>query len=172
VLSNADGAVITSGTRLLDRLVAQVATPVRWDACMATMRQLGVTAIVELPPAGTLVGLARRELSGVELLALKTPDQLPAARALLAAHGHLAPEPAPAWRVVVAPVGGTFARAALEIESRLDAGTPIGTVSARGRVEEVVAVHGGALVEWLAESDDPVTPGQPLARLHPEGASV
>jgi [acyl-carrier-protein] S-malonyltransferase len=139
---------------------------------MATMRQLGVTAIVELPPAGTLVGLARRELSGVELLALKTPDQLAAAQALLAAHGYLAPEPAPAWRVVVAPVGGTFVPAAVEPGSRLDAGASIGTVTARGRVEQVVAVHGGALVEWLAEPDDPVTPGQPLARLHPEGASV
>jgi [acyl-carrier-protein] S-malonyltransferase len=60
---------------------------VRWDACMQTMRDLGVTAIIELPPAGTLTGLARRDLRGVELLALKTPDDLDKARELISAHG-------------------------------------------------------------------------------------
>ncbi|MEV4252650.1 ACP S-malonyltransferase [Spirillospora sp. NPDC049652] len=86
LLSNRDGAVVTSGREYLDRLVAQVSSPVRWDACMASMRELGVTAIIELPPAGTLTGLARRELKGVELLALKTPDDLDRARELIKAH--------------------------------------------------------------------------------------
>jgi [acyl-carrier-protein] S-malonyltransferase len=71
----------------VSRLVDQVSTPVRWDACMQTMRDLGVTAIIELPPAGTLTGLARRDLRGVELLALKTPDDLDKARELISAHG-------------------------------------------------------------------------------------
>jgi [acyl-carrier-protein] S-malonyltransferase len=172
IVSNADGDVVTSGRDLLDRLVAQVATPVRWDACMATMRELGVTAVIELPPAGTLVGLVRRELPGVEAIALKTPADLDAARRLLAAHGHLAPEPAPAWRVVVSPVGGTFAPEPVELGRRVEAGTTIATINVRGQAQPVATAHAGVLVEWLAEADDPVAPGQPLARLHPDGASA
>lgn len=84
LLSNADGAVVSTGTEWLDRIVAQVATPVRWDACMATMADRGITAMIELPPAGTLTGLARRALPGVAARALKTPDDLAAARKLLA----------------------------------------------------------------------------------------
>ncbi|KAB2346503.1 ACP S-malonyltransferase [Actinomadura rudentiformis] len=88
LLSNRDGAVVGSGREYLDRLVEQVSAPVRWDACMATMRELGVTAIIELPPAGTLVGLAKRELkdAGVATLALKTPEDLEKARQLIEAH--------------------------------------------------------------------------------------
>ena len=86
LLSNADGAVVTSGATWIERIVAQVAAPVRWDRCMATMSSLGVTAFLELPPAGTLTGLAKRGLRGVETLALKTPDQLDAARDLIKAH--------------------------------------------------------------------------------------
>jgi [acyl-carrier-protein] S-malonyltransferase len=86
LLSNADGAAVTTGKEWLGRIVAQVAAPVRWDACMATMRELGATAILELPPAGTLTGLAKRAIPGVELLALKTPDQIDAARRLIEEH--------------------------------------------------------------------------------------
>jgi [acyl-carrier-protein] S-malonyltransferase len=86
LLSNADGAVVTSGQSWVERIVAQVAAPVRWDLCMATMSDIGVTALLELPPAGTLAGLAKRALRGVDTLALKTPDQLDAARELFAAH--------------------------------------------------------------------------------------
>ncbi|MFL6136400.1 MAG: acyltransferase domain-containing protein [Frankiaceae bacterium] len=172
IVSNADGGVVTSGRELLSRLVAQVATPVRWDACMATLGELGVTAVIEMPPAGTLVGLVRRELPGVEALALKSPADLDAARRLLADHGHLAPEPAPAWRVVVSPFGGTFVPAQVSLGRHVEAGTTIATVNVRGKAEPVVTAHAGALVEWLAEADDPVAPGQPLARLHPDGAQA
>jgi [acyl-carrier-protein] S-malonyltransferase len=86
LLSNRDGAVVTSGTDWVERIVSQVAYPVRWDQCMATMAGLGVTAFIELLPGGTLTGLAKRALPGIELLAIKTPDQLDAARALVAAH--------------------------------------------------------------------------------------
>lgn len=85
LLSNRDGAVVTSGREYLDRIVAQVSSPVRWDSCMATMKELGVTAILELPPAGTLVGLAKRELKGIETLALKTPEDLDKAKELFVA---------------------------------------------------------------------------------------
>lgn len=84
LLSNRDGAVVTGGTDFVARLVEQVSAPVRWDSCMTTMADLGVTAIIELPPAGTLVGLARRALPGVQTVALKTPDDLDKARALIA----------------------------------------------------------------------------------------
>jgi [acyl-carrier-protein] S-malonyltransferase len=86
LLSNRDGAIVTSGPNWVDRVVNQVANPVRWDLCMATMSQANVTALIELLPGGTLTGLAKRALPGVELLAIKTPDQLDGARALVAAH--------------------------------------------------------------------------------------
>jgi [acyl-carrier-protein] S-malonyltransferase len=86
LLSNADGATITTGKEWLERIVAQVAAPVRWDMCMQTMAELGVTAIIELPPSGTLTGLARRALPGVVRLAIKTPDQLDAAHDLIEEH--------------------------------------------------------------------------------------
>ena len=86
LLSNRDGAVVTSGREVVQRLVAQVSNPVRWDLCMERFAELGATAIIELPPAGTLVGLAKRALKGVELLAVKTPDDLDAARSLIKEH--------------------------------------------------------------------------------------
>jgi len=82
VLSNRDGAVVERGADFVARLAEQVSTPVRWDACMDTMTDLGVTSIIELPPAGTLAGIARRALPGVKVVALKTPDKLDEARAL------------------------------------------------------------------------------------------
>jgi [acyl-carrier-protein] S-malonyltransferase len=82
VLSNRDGAVVERGGDFVARLAEQVSTPVRWDSCMETMTDLGVTALIELPPAGTLAGIARRALPGVEVVALKTPDKLDQARAL------------------------------------------------------------------------------------------
>jgi [acyl-carrier-protein] S-malonyltransferase len=85
LLQNRDGAVVESGRDFVARLVEQVSAPVRWDACMETMRELGVTGIIELPPAGTLTGLARRELKGIELVALKTPADLDKARELIEA---------------------------------------------------------------------------------------
>lgn len=86
LVSNRDGAVVTSGTDWVDRVARQVASPVRWDRCMTTMAELGVTAFIELLPGGTLTGMAKRALPGVELLAITTPDQLDAARALASAH--------------------------------------------------------------------------------------
>ena len=85
LLSNADGSEVTTGAEVLSRLVSQVTSPVRFDSCLATMRELGVTAVVELPPAGALAGLAKREWRGsdVEILALTAPKDLDRARELL-----------------------------------------------------------------------------------------
>lgn len=81
--SNRDGAAVASGADFVDSLVAQVASPVRWDLCMASFAAEGVTGIVELSPAGTLTGLAKRALRGVPSVAVKTPDDLAAAQALV-----------------------------------------------------------------------------------------
>ncbi|MGC0332226.1 [acyl-carrier-protein] S-malonyltransferase [Streptomyces sp. SAI-170] len=85
-VSNKDGRTVASGAEVLTRLVGQVANPVRWDLCMETFKELGVTALIEVCPGGTLTGLAKRALPGVQTLALKTPADLDAARELIAAH--------------------------------------------------------------------------------------
>ncbi|GAB2928683.1 ACP S-malonyltransferase [Nonomuraea fastidiosa] len=83
LLSNADGQAVASGAEFLRKLVKQVSSPVRWDSCMETMAALGVTDMIELLPGGTLTGLAKRGLRGVRTVALKTPDDLDAARELI-----------------------------------------------------------------------------------------
>ncbi|MET8862518.1 ACP S-malonyltransferase [Nonomuraea sp. NPDC004580] len=83
LLSNADGQAVASGAEFLQRLIKQVSNPVRWDSCMESMAALGVTDMIELLPGGTLTGLAKRGLRGVRTAALKTPDDLDAARELI-----------------------------------------------------------------------------------------
>ncbi|MGW7438379.1 ACP S-malonyltransferase [Streptomyces sp. NPDC054849] len=83
-VSNKDGLVVTTGADVVARLVGQVANPVRWDLCMETFAELGVTGMIELCPGGTLTGLAKRALKGVPSVALKTPDDLDKAAALIA----------------------------------------------------------------------------------------
>ncbi|MER5945249.1 ACP S-malonyltransferase [Streptomyces sp. NPDC001904] len=83
-VSNKDGQTVATGAEVVSRLVGQVANPVRWDLCMETFQALGVTALIEVCPGGTLTGIAKRALPGVKTLALKTPDDLDAARALIA----------------------------------------------------------------------------------------
>ena len=171
LISNADGRVVHDGRDVLARLVSQVSRPVRWDLCMQAMGDLGVTAVIEIPPAGTLTGLIKRALPGVETLALKTPDDLPHAWRLINEHGKPANlENQPTWRLLVAPIKGIFRRTT---EARtgddLAAGETAGTVDTLRDSIEVVAPHGGTVVEWLVEDGDPVAPGQPIVRLHPIG---
>jgi [acyl-carrier-protein] S-malonyltransferase len=182
LLSNRDGAVVTSGPAWVERIVHQVANPVRWDLCMATMSDINVTGLIELVPGGTLAGMAKRALPGVELLALKTPDQLDAARALIAAHatvtnGYAANSDGsgPDWMIVVSPGAGTARLAADDAGSgRTPAGATIvcagdvlARVTARGGEKPVTAPHDAVVVEWLVEDGDPVGEGQPLVRLQP-----
>jgi [acyl-carrier-protein] S-malonyltransferase len=81
--SNRDGRVVDTGARCVDLLVGQVSSPVRWDLCMQSFASDGVTGLIELLPAGALVGLAKRALKGVPTVAVKTPDDLAAAIELL-----------------------------------------------------------------------------------------
>jgi [acyl-carrier-protein] S-malonyltransferase len=89
-ISNLDGVAVTDGGQVVQRLVNQISASVRWDLCMEAFQQLGVTGLIELCPGGTLTGLAKRALPGVQTLALKTPDDLDAARELIAEHAQTA----------------------------------------------------------------------------------
>jgi [acyl-carrier-protein] S-malonyltransferase len=169
LISNRDGAVVHDGHEALERIVTQVRNPVRWDLCMRAMADLGVTGVIEVPPAGTLTGLIKRALPGVETVALKTPDDLEAARDLVARHGTASPMGAtPTWRMLVAPAKGTFRVVDVPVGGRLEPGATVGTLVTSRDEQPVTAPHGGTVVEWLVEDGDPVSPGQPLIRLHPE----
>ena len=87
LLSNKDGTVVSDGKDAIDRIVNQIANPVRWDLCMESLLQLGVTGVIEFPPAGTLVGLLKRATPGIETFALKSPDDLTAAKEFAIKHG-------------------------------------------------------------------------------------
>jgi [acyl-carrier-protein] S-malonyltransferase len=86
VISNKDGRVIAGAHEVLDRIVDQIANPVRWDLCMETMKSIGITGVIELPPSGTLVGLLKRAASEIETFALKSADDLDAAREFAGRH--------------------------------------------------------------------------------------
>ena len=168
LLSNRDGRVVHDGREVLARLVEQVSNPVRWDLCQQTMQEIGITGLLEVPPAGTLTGLAKRAIPGIETFALKTPDQLDDARSFIDKHGQASPiDASPTWRLVVAPIKGVFAAAGVEVGVHLEAGDSVGRVSSLRDSVDVPATHGGRVIEWLVEDGDPVAPGQPLVRLHP-----
>ncbi len=86
VLSNKDGDVINDGAQILNLIVNQIANPVRWDLCMATLKNLGVTGVIEVPPAGTLVGLLKRAEPIIETFALKSPADLELAQEFVYRH--------------------------------------------------------------------------------------
>ncbi len=168
LLSNVDGSVVHDGREVLTRLVSQVSNPVRWDLCVETMVDLGVTGVIEIPPAGVLTGLLKRALPGVQILALKSPADLAQARAMVTEHGQpnvLAQSPT--WRLVVAPAKGTVTVTPLELGADVSNGQTVATVASLRDSFPVVAPHGGQVIEWLVEDGDPVSPGQPIIRLHP-----
>jgi [acyl-carrier-protein] S-malonyltransferase len=81
--SNQSGQLVSDGNEFVSLLVGQVANSVRWDLCMESMVKAGVTSVIEVSPAGTLAGLAKRGMPGVEIVALKEPKDLEAAQDLL-----------------------------------------------------------------------------------------
>jgi [acyl-carrier-protein] S-malonyltransferase len=160
VISNADGALVTDGAELARRLAAQVSAPVRFDRCLQTMLTLGVTAAVELAPGGVLGGLVRKTLPDVEVVTLRGPGDLDAARAVLAEWLPGDQRLTTDWTLVVAPDRGTFH---LEPDNSSRAG--LGVVRTRGGDVVVAAEQDAAVIEWLASEGDPVAAGQPLARV-------
>jgi len=168
LLSNADGSAVTSGAELLARLVRQVTLPVRWDLCLRTCADLGVTAALELAPAGTLTGIAKRELPGAELLAIKSPADLAAARSLIESRPHHGQgEHTVDFRVVVTPAKGVFTRAeGIDEGGEVARGTRLGTVRTNRDEHVIVAPQAGVLAEWLRQDGDIVPAGLPVVRIH------
>jgi [acyl-carrier-protein] S-malonyltransferase len=168
LLSNSDGTSAASGLDMITRIVAQITRPVRWDLCQATMDDLGVTAAIELAPAGALVGLAKRELPGIELLAIKTPDDLDTARAMIKTRPeHEQGEYTPEFRVVVAPAKGVFTRDEGVTEGQpVGRGARLGTVRTNRDEHPIIAPAAGILTEWLRDDGDIVAAGLPVVRLH------
>ncbi|WP_237224410.1 ACP S-malonyltransferase [Rothia nasisuis] len=76
LLSNFDGRQVADGQAALNSLVAQVTRPVRWDLCMFTLADMGVQHLVEVSPAGTLTGLAKRGLRGTPASAINSPADI------------------------------------------------------------------------------------------------
>jgi [acyl-carrier-protein] S-malonyltransferase len=132
-----------------------------------------VTGILEMPPAGTLTGIAKRALKGVETFALNGPEQLDEAREFVDKHGTPSPmDASPTWRMLVSPTKGTFHQSLdLAEGASVPAQATIGAVATLRAETAVTAPYGGTIVEWLVSDGDPVSPGQPLIRLHPVQAS-
>lgn len=171
LLTNSDGTAVETGRGTVRRLVAQLTSPVRFDSCLSAMRDIGIRGIIELPPAGVLAGLAKRELKGVPIVALKTPDDLDAARDMLAQQsGKTEDEHRPDWRMLVAPVRGTVGLADVVEGANVDAGTPLGVVTGRREEVHLSAGYDGVLAEWLVVDGDLVDAGDPVARLYPTSA--
>ena len=172
LLTNRDGNLLIKGRAILGNIVDQVTRPVRWDLCMQSMVDMGVTGIIEIPPAGTLVGLAKRSMKGVERLALNTPDDIPAAHQMIEEHGSSEADggPRPDWQLIVCPMKGTITFAegvGTEHGDVFAAGQTLATVGSLRESAPVVALEEATLIEWLVSDGDPVSPGQPLVRLFP-----
>jgi [acyl-carrier-protein] S-malonyltransferase len=167
LLSNADGSSVGTGADVVTRLVRQVTLPVRWDLCLRTCADLGVSAALELAPAGPLTGIAKRELPGVELLAIKSPDDIQQARTLIDSRPqHGQGEYTPEFRVLVTPAKGVFTRAGgVEEGSALAAGTQVGTIRTNRDEHRIVVAKAGVLAEWLRHDGDIVAAGLPVARI-------
>ena len=171
LVSNRDGTVVHSGREILERLVTQVSRPVRWDLCMETFKDLGVTGLIEIPPAGALANMAKRGLPGVEVLALKSPDQLSEAHRMIREHAQPSQiADTPTWRLLIAPAKGVVSFTHSEPGTDVVPGSVVAAVRTRRDTFNVTAPYGGQVIEWLVDDGDPVSPGQPLLRLHPSAA--
>jgi [acyl-carrier-protein] S-malonyltransferase len=161
VVANRDGAVVTDGRVALERLAQQLTCAVRFDLCLDTIRGLAPDAVIELAPGGTLTALAKRALPGTEVIALRTPDDLAAARAALGTSGE---QPHLAWRALPSPDRGVVdhVRAAGDTVA---AGDAVAVVAGRAGAATVVAPVAGTVTEWLVAPRDPVRAGQLLAVL-------
>ncbi len=161
VVANADGAIVTDPTEALRRLGEQLTCAVRFDRCLQTLAGLSVHSVIEVAPGGTLIALAKRALPAVELVALRTPDDLPAGRALLHHSGEHAPVN---WRALPATESGIVDPLVTQ-GTAVAAGAAVAVVSGRSGASTVVAPVPGTVTEWLVTAGDPVRAGQLLAVL-------
>lgn len=161
VVANRDGDVVRDGRQALDRLLDQLTSPVRFDLCLTSLANLGVDAVVELAPGGTLTALAKRALPDAARVALRTPADLDAARALLP---HAGEHAAVRWRALPSPTNG-IVDPLVTTGSAVDAGTPVAVISGRAGASTVLAPDSGTLSEWLVSPGDPVREHQLLAVL-------
>jgi [acyl-carrier-protein] S-malonyltransferase len=161
VVANADGGLVTTGQDAAERLVRQLTGPVRFDLCLAALAPFAATGVVELAPAGTLTPLVKRGLPGTAVVALRTPDDLAAARALLPHGGE---QPDLTWRALPAPEAGVVDRLVRQGD-QLCAGDAVAVVAGRAGASTVVAPVDGTVTEWLVSAGDPVRAGQLLAVL-------
>jgi [acyl-carrier-protein] S-malonyltransferase len=168
LLSNADGTVVTNGAETLSRLVSQICSPVRWDLCMRTLATLGVTAAIELAPAGTLTALIKRDLPDAQVVSIRTPEDLRAASSMIGEHAAELVEAAPPWQLVVAPARGTATVGIPHPGGVVAAGEIVVQVKTRTEAIDVRSTCAGYVVEWLVHDGDPVSEGQPLARIAAE----
>ncbi len=168
LLSNSDGTSVASGLDMIERIVGQVTRPVRWDLCQATMADLAITAAIELAPAGALIGMAKREIPGIELLAIKSPEDLDAARSMIDNRPeHESGEHTLEFRIVVTPAKGVFTRGEGLVEGQpVGRGARLGTVRTNRDEYAIVAPNAGILTEWLRSDGDIVAAGLPVVRLH------
>jgi [acyl-carrier-protein] S-malonyltransferase len=127
-----------------------------------------VTATIELAPAGTLTALIRRELPGVATLALRSPEDLAAASQLIDEHAAELTCTTMPWQLLVSPAGGTVNVTDASIDAALSVGDVVVRITTRTEDLEVRAERAGHLVEWLVHDGDPVSPGQPIARVSAE----
>ncbi len=172
LISNKDGSAVETGAGVLNRLVSQITNPVRFDACLDTLRELGVTAVIELPPAGALAvwpsatGRAPTTSRSWPSAARPTSTEPPSS----------SPPSAGAPRPSTPPTGGsssprpagTISPAAVAEGTALPAGATLATVAGRRETVEVAPGYAGLLAEWLVFEGDLVDAGDPIARLYPE----
>jgi [acyl-carrier-protein] S-malonyltransferase len=159
IVANADGAVVSSAADAADRLVRQLTGPVRFNRCLEALAPYAPHGLVELAPGGTLAALVKRALPGGEVVALRTPDDLPAARALLP---HSGDRPDLHWRALPAPEAGVVDPLCQQ-GAAVHAGDPVAVVAGRAGAQTVVAPVDGVVTEWLIASGDRVRAGQLLA---------
>ena len=175
LISNRDGQVVHDGREVLARIVGQIASPVRWDLCMDTMTDLGVTGA----PRDAAGGHPGRHRQARDARASRrsrsrrpTSSTTPARSAPSTARRSMI-ETTPTWLMVVSPIKGTFHRSAEAAEAdMLPPGATVGEVASSRDRTDVRAAHGGQVVEWLVEDGDLVSPGQPLRPPPPGGSSL
>ena len=169
LISNRDGQILHYGREVVARIVGEIARPVRWDLCMETMSDLGATGLLGCPPPAPSPGSPRP--CPVETFALKTPDQLDDARDFCAKHGEASMiDTTPTWLMVVSPMKGPSTAPRRPRRPQAGSGATVGDVASRERTA-VRPRTAARWSSWLVEDGDLVSPGQPLVRLHPEGAA-